>query len=75
MSENENRIIITKDGDFLKYFLVHGIPKRMLIITIGNVKNRKLLDLIRANINEIVSLFSDNKMIIALDNQHISVHY
>jgi len=75
LSENENRIIITKDGDFLKYFLVHGIPKRMLIITIGNVKNRKLLDLIRANINEIVSLFSDNKMIIALDNQHISVHY
>jgi len=74
-AEKENRIVITKDGDFFKYFLIHKIPKRILMITTGNIKNKKLLDLILANFENIINYYINKKKIIELDNNSITVHY
>ena len=50
-------IVISKDSDFYHSHMILGQPKRLLLITTGNIKNRKLFDLIRDNILIITNLF------------------
>lgn len=49
ISEKEQRIVISKDTDFLGSHLINGIPQKLLIVRTGNIKNRLLLDLFRAH--------------------------
>lgn len=53
----ENRIIITKDEDFSDYYWVKGTPPRVLQLTLGNIRNNDLVDLIESNLPQIVTLF------------------
>jgi len=39
----ENRIVISKDRDFLDSFLVAGQPPRLLWVTTGNISNNDLM--------------------------------
>jgi predicted nuclease of predicted toxin-antitoxin system len=67
-------IIITKDLDFLDSFILNNNPKKLLLVTTGNIKNRKLLDLFRLNIKTITELFEHNNLL-ELNNDQIIVHY
>jgi len=40
ISVKENRIVITKDADFLDLFYVNSIPPKLLLVSIGNIKNK-----------------------------------
>ncbi len=42
---HEDRIIITKDSDFLDNFLIHGVPPKVLMLQFGNISNAELLSL------------------------------
>ena len=53
----ENRIVITKDYDFVTSHILMKIPEKLLIITTGNIKNRQLFDLWRSNWELIIHLF------------------
>lgn len=44
VANRDDRIVITKDSDFLDSHLVNKSPRRLLLITTGNIKNRQLLD-------------------------------
>lgn len=43
ISEAQNRIVISKDADFLDSHLITGIPKKFLYISTGNIINRDLI--------------------------------
>jgi predicted nuclease of predicted toxin-antitoxin system len=58
----ESRIVISKDSDFVQAFLVNGEPSLFLIST-GNISNRDLESLLRANLIAIVDAFQDNRFI------------
>lgn len=51
-------IVMTKDFDFYHSHMILGWPQKLLIITTGNIKNRKLFDLIRSNGLLIKNLFA-----------------
>ena len=53
----ENRIVITKDYDFVDSFIIRKIPEKLLIITTGNIRNSQLFALWRDNWELIVHLF------------------
>jgi len=57
ISVSENRIVITKDYDFLDSHILMKIPEKLLIVSTGNIKNRQLFDLWRSNWRLIVHLF------------------
>jgi predicted nuclease of predicted toxin-antitoxin system len=38
----EQRIVVTKDSDFLNSFLLQQRPYKLLLITTGNISNRDL---------------------------------
>ena len=40
VSVDQDRVIITKDSDFLDSHIVQGIPSKLLLITTGNIVNK-----------------------------------
>jgi len=73
ISIKENRIVITKDSDFLDSFYVNSIPPKLLLVSTGNIKNKALLSLFDSNIEKIVELF-DTYSFVELDNIEILGH-
>jgi len=53
----EDRIVITKDSDFVQSFLLTGKP-RLLLISTGNVSNTDLERLVSGNLPAIEHAFS-----------------
>ncbi len=58
-ADNEDRIVFTRDSDFYLSHIVANTPKKLLIISTGNIKNRQLLDLFRANTAKLEEAFQD----------------
>ena len=58
IADQENRIVITKDGDFLKLKILHDKPEKLLILTTGNIVNKELLALFERNFQIIQKLFN-----------------
>ncbi len=57
LSVQSDYIVITKDLDFYDSHLLRNSPRKLLIITTGNIKNHQLLNLFRRNFQEIVNQF------------------
>ncbi|MFN6198296.1 MAG: DUF5615 family PIN-like protein, partial [Aphanizomenon sp.] len=53
----EQRIVITKDKDFLDSFLIKQEPYKLLLITTGNISNKQIEQLFLQNITPIIELF------------------
>ena len=73
IAEKEMRIVITKDSDFFDSYYIQGIPKKLFLITTGNIKNKKLFDLFSANLSRIIRLFEKNNFV-EMDNEQIIGH-
>jgi predicted nuclease of predicted toxin-antitoxin system len=63
ISVSENRIVITKDYDFVDSFILKKIPEKLLIVTTGNIKNKQLFSLWRNNLDLIIFLFETHNLI------------
>ena len=55
LSLNEQREVVTKDGDFVDTFLLRQAPYRLLLISVGNINNADLLKLLADNLDNIVN--------------------
>ena len=73
VSMDQNRIIITKDSDFLDSHLIQGVPEKLIFITTGNITNRDLLILIEENFETVVQLLEIYDLI-EINNNEIIVH-
>lgn len=59
VAKNEERVIITKDLDFLESQIVRGEPRRLILVKTGNIKNQVLLTIIENNIELITQLLEN----------------
>jgi predicted nuclease of predicted toxin-antitoxin system len=73
ISVDQDRIVITKDSDFLDSHLIQGVPSKLLLVTTGNIINRDLLILFDRYFDIIVQLFSLYNLI-ELNNDQIIGH-
>ena len=73
ISVKENRILITKDSDFLDSFYVNSVPPKLLLISTGNIKNKTLIRLFDSNMEKIAELFITYSFV-ELDNFEILGH-
>lgn len=55
LSESEQRIVITKDADFVESFLVQRKPYKLLLVSTGNITNNELNIIFINNLPAIVS--------------------
>ncbi|AGX88589.1 DUF5615 family PIN-like protein [Candidatus Symbiobacter mobilis] len=60
-ADGQDRIVVTKDDDFVQSHLVHGQPRRLLLVATGNISNRELEILMNKNLLNITT---------ALDTSH-----
>lgn len=56
-------IVTTKDADFVDAFYLQHTPRKLWLISTGNVRNPDLEHLIRANIIQVVTLFATYRFI------------
>ena len=73
LSVEQDRIVISKDSDFLDSHLIVGIPKKFLYISTGNIINRDLILLVEQNLPQIIQLFNEYDLI-ELDNVELILH-
>lgn len=73
ISIQQNRIVITKDSDFVNSFLTIQQPYKLLLITTGNIQNSELESLFSANLPSLVELFNQYSYI-ELSHNAIIVH-
>lgn len=72
IAKNENRIIVTKDNDFLERYALYGAPPKVLLLQYGNIKNSELILLIEKEIEKISSLFQQESNLIILSRDKIA---
>lgn len=66
-------IVTTKDADFVDAFYVHQTPRKLWLISTGNISNSDLERLIQANVHTVVTLFA-NHHFIEMSRTDIIVH-
>jgi len=72
IAAEEQRIVISKDRDFLDYFLLKGFPPAVLLFQIGNCKNSELFSLLDNQLNTILLQFTeDPKRLIILQRDRM----
>ncbi len=59
----ENRIVVTKDSDFVVSHLLRGTPIRLLLISTGNIGNRELEGLLRLSLASLAEAFESHRFI------------
>lgn len=73
LSFSEQRIVLTKDTDFLQSFKISQQPYKLLLVTTGNISNEELIIIFEKQIDEMESLFKNNAFI-ELTKESIIVH-
>jgi len=72
-ADKHDLIVITKDLDFYHSHMTLGIPNKLFLIGTGNLRNRKLFDLIRNNILLIKKALEKSNFI-ELNNSGLTAH-
>ena len=61
-AKRDERIVVSKDADFVQSFLIAGEPSLLLIST-GNISNAELEKLLRANLSGIEAAFASSRFV------------
>ena len=73
ISDRESSVVITKDGDFATSYHLSGKPRKLLLITTGNLPNGSLFRLIDSNLQEVVEALEKYKFV-ELSRSRLTVH-
>jgi predicted nuclease of predicted toxin-antitoxin system len=73
LATDEQRVVITKDADFLESYILRKEPPKLLLIKTGNIRNRELISLFGRNMKLIVELFLLHSLI-EVTKEEIVVH-
>jgi predicted nuclease of predicted toxin-antitoxin system len=71
---DENRIITTKDSDFLDNYLLRGSPPKVLLLQFGNINNKELLQCFENHLHKIISVFEDGAELVKFNKESIVVY-
>jgi predicted nuclease of predicted toxin-antitoxin system len=58
VADEEDRVVVTKDADFVSSFLLLGKPRRLLLVSVGNARNEVVEERFFAELPAIVSALS-----------------
>jgi predicted nuclease of predicted toxin-antitoxin system len=73
MADAEDRIVVSKDDDFVTSHLLRGRPKRVLLISTGNISNPELIQIMRENLDTLEKAL-DEGVFVELTRTSLVVH-
>ena len=62
-ANDQDRVVISKDSDFLESFLIKSEPSKLILVKTGNITNRELLTLFKNHWHKIVSMISQSNLV------------
>lgn len=63
IADTQGRIVATKHVDFRNSHLLSGSPRRLLIVTTGNITNDVLLELVDASLTALTRAFESSDFV------------
>ena len=69
----EQRVVVTKDDDFVRSFLLSGEPSSLLLIATGNITNIELERIMRVNMARIENALAAHHFV-ELQRDNLVVH-
>jgi predicted nuclease of predicted toxin-antitoxin system len=63
VAAREQRVVVTKDADFVNSHLLRRQPQQLLLISTGNISNTDLETLLLPNLPAIVAALADNNLV------------
>jgi predicted nuclease of predicted toxin-antitoxin system len=63
LAEREQRVVVTKDADFVDSHLLLGRPAKLLLVSTGNISNRQLESLLMPLIPDMIREFGTNSFL------------
>ena len=63
LADQEDRVVVTKDRDFRDSHLLRGSPRRLLIITAGNLVNPVLLSLVDRHLDALLDALEESDLV------------
>ena len=69
----ENRVVVTKDNDFVTSFLLRGVPPKLLLVSTGNISNDQLSKLLAANLPALENALAEHAFV-ELSATSIAIH-
>lgn len=63
VADSDDRVVVTKDGDFRHSHLLTGRPRRLLVVKTGNITNAGLLLLFESNLQELVGALEQARFV------------
>jgi predicted nuclease of predicted toxin-antitoxin system len=65
IAKNENRIIISKDSDFIDNYLLKGSPPKVMLLEFGNIGNKELITIFNQYLSIVIETFDEgNDMVL-----------
>ena len=63
VADREQRVVVTKDADFVDTHVLHGRPAKLLLISTGNISNRDLETLMVPLLPDLVREFGSHSFL------------
>ena len=63
LAESENRIVVTKDSDFVASFWVNKQPRKLLLVSTGNISNADLEALLVSQLSALIEAFATHDFV------------
>jgi predicted nuclease of predicted toxin-antitoxin system len=63
LADQEQRVVVSKDADFVNAHLLHARPAKLLLISTGNISNRELEQLVIPLIPDLIREFQTHAFI------------
>jgi predicted nuclease of predicted toxin-antitoxin system len=63
VARDESRVVVTKDSDFVDSFFLRGEPEKLLFIATGNISNNDLIQLLRSNWMQLLSMLAQGDFV------------
>lgn len=73
IADLEGATVVTKDSDFMNSHILNGSPKKLLIISTGNISNKSLLELFNCHIEAIASALNESNLV-ELNEEGLVIH-
>ncbi len=73
LADADDRVVISKDGDFRDSHLLRQPPRKLLIVRTGNITNRELIALFGEHLGAIVAAL-DGADLVELAATELTVH-
>ena len=73
LSIDQQRVLVTKDADFVETYLRFGKPHKLLLVSTGNVSNAELLAIFDTYLEQIAEIF-DSCSYVEVNRSFLLIH-